>query len=136
MNARALAAGSALSLRFKVMSRAALYGAGIGGTLAVAGALAVAFGLSGFIIYEIPTFLMLFGIGLTLTGSTSQAMNLGRNCAGAASAVIGGIGYIAGGLASPLVGCGNICLVSFLRSAAFLLVAVVIVARVSRRVEK
>lgn len=61
---------------------------------------------------------MLFGIGLVLTGSTSQAMNLGRECAGAASAVIGGIGYIAGGLVSPRVSYGNICVTSFLWCAA------------------
>lgn len=70
---------------------------------------------------------MLFGIGLVLTGSTSQAMNLGRECAGAASAVIGGIGYIAGGLVSPLVSYGNICVTSFLWCAAFLSAGVLLI---------
>lgn len=77
--------------------------------------------------YEVPTFIMLFGIGLVLTGSTSQAMNLGRECAGAASAVIGGIGYIARGLVPPLVSYGNICLTSFLWCAGFSLVEVFII---------
>lgn len=126
VNAIALAAGSALSLRFASMSKAALCGSVIGGTLAVEGAMTVFFGLSAFIVYEIPTFVMLFGIGLVLTGSTSQAMNLGRDCAGAASAVIGGIGYIAGGLVSPLVSYGNISLTSFLWCAAFLLASLAI----------
>lgn len=127
VNAVALASGSALSLRFSAMSRAAFYGCLIGGALAIAGALSTSAGLGGFIIYEIPTFVMLFGIGLVLTGSTSQAMNLGRECAGAASAVIGGIGYIAGGLVPPLVSYGNICVTSFLWCAAFLSAGVLLI---------
>lgn len=121
VNAIALACGSAISLRFKAMSKAALYGTVIGGLLSVIGTITAIVDLSSFIIYEIPTFLMLFGIGLVLTGSTSQAMNLGRNCAGTASAVIGGIGYIAGGLTSPLVSYGSITISSFLWCACFLL---------------
>lgn len=127
INAIALATGSALSLRFSAMSRAALYGTTIGAVLAITGALTAFFGLTGFIVYEIPTFVMLFGIGLVLTGSTTQAMNLGRNCAGAASAVIGGIGYIAGGLVSPLVSYGNICITSFVWCVAFLTMGVIII---------
>lgn len=121
VNAIALAAGSALSLRFSAMSKAALYGSVTGSVLALTGAIMAGWGTTGFIAYEIPTFIMLFGIGLVLTGSTSHAMNLGRRCAGAASAVIGGIGYIAGGLVSPLVSYGDICLTSFLWCACFLL---------------
>lgn len=128
VNAIALATGSALSLRFSAMNRAALYGSVIGCLLAAVGAMSVFFGMACFIVYEIPVFIMLFGIGLVLTGSTSQAMNLGRECAGAASAVIGGIGYIAGGLVSPLVSYGNICLTSFLWCACFLLMGAFIIA--------
>lgn len=127
VNAIALATGSALSLRFRSMNRAALYGSVTGGILAVVGVVAVLFDMSDFVVYEIPTFIMLFGIGLVLTGSTSHAMNLGRECAGTASAVIGGIGYIAGGLVSPLVSYGNICITSFLWCACFLLTSVFII---------
>lgn len=127
VNAIALATGSALSLRFRAMSRAALFGSVIGAILALAGGLTAFLGLTAFIIYEIPTFVMLFGIGLVLTGSTSQAMNLGRDCAGAASAVIGGIGYIAGGLVSPLVSYGNICITSFLWCFCFLSMAAILI---------
>ena len=121
VNAVALAAGSALSLRFSDMSNAALSGSFAGTILAAAGAGAAVLFPGDFMAYEITTFIMLFGIGLVLTGSTSQAMNLGRRCAGASSAAIGGIGYVAGGLVSPLVSCGNICLTSFLWCAGFLL---------------
>lgn len=127
VNAIALAVGSALSLRFCAMSKAAFYGCVIGYLLAAAGAMTVFFEMSRFIVYEITTFIMLFGIGLVLTGSTSQAMNLGRECAGAASAVISGIGYIAGGLVSPLVSYGNICLTSFLWCGGFLLTGAFII---------
>lgn len=127
VNAIALAAGSALSLRFSAMNRAARVGSVIGGLTAAVGVVTAIFGLSNFIIYEIPTFFMLFGIGLVLTGSTSRAMNLGRNCAGAASAVIGGIGYIAGGVISPLVSMGNITLTSFLWCAALLLISTLLI---------
>ena len=54
-------------------------------------------------------------------------MNLGRNCAGAASAVIGGIGYIAGGLVSPLVSYGDISLTSFIWCALFMASAMAII---------
>lgn len=127
VNAIALAAGSAVSLRFSAMNNAALYGSAIGGILAGGGALMALLGGASFFAYEIPTFLMLFGIGLALTGSTSQSMNLGRECAGAASAVIGGIGYIAGGLVSPLVSYGDICFTSFLWCSVFLAVGVVVI---------
>ncbi len=127
VNAIALATGSALSLRFSAMNKAAFYGSLIGSLLAAVGAMAAFFDMSNFIVYEIPAFIMLFGIGLVLTGSTSQAMNLGRECAGASSAVIGGIGYIAGGLVSPLVSYGNIYLTSFLWCACFLLMGVFII---------
>lgn len=136
VNAIALAAGSALSLRFSAMNKAALYGSTIGFILATAGVLTAIFGLSNFFVYEAPTFVMLFGIGLVLTGSTSQAMNLGRECAGAASAVIGGIGYIAGGLVSPLVSYGNICLTSFLWCAIFLAGGVIIIMSDKRTVKQ
>ena len=128
VNATSLAAGSALSLRFKAMTKASLYGSVVGCIFAVVGALVAVFGESDFIVYEITTFIMLFGIGLVLTGSTSQAMNLGRECAGAASAVIGGIGYIAGGLVSPLVSYGNICVSSSVWCYCFLLGAIIIIS--------
>lgn len=136
VNAIALAAGSALSLRFSSMSKAALCGCVIGAILALAGALTALSGQAHFVVYEIPTFVMLFGIGLVLTGSTSQAMNLGRSCAGAASAVIGGIGYIAGGLVSPLVSYGDITITSFFWCAGFLVVGMLLIMADKKRAKE
>lgn len=129
INAIALATGSALSLRFNRMNKATLYGSVISMILAVTGTFLSLLISPIFLLYEIPTFLMLFGIGLVLTGSTSQAMELGRSHAGAASAVIGGIGYIAGGLVSPLVSYGNICITSFLYCSIFMLLSSVLLLR-------
>lgn len=56
-------------------------------------------------------------------------MTLGRDCAVAASAVVGGVGYIAGGLVSPLVGLAGIALTSSLLCAAFLLSALFLTRR-------
>lgn len=40
-------------------------------------------------------------------------MNLGRKYAGAASAIIGSIGFLLGGIVSPIVSLGNIQVTSF-----------------------
>lgn len=134
-NAIALAVGSALSLRFKTMRKAVAYGSIISGTMALAGAATAITGIENFIMYEIPTFVMLFGTGLVLTGSTSEAMNIGRNRAGAASAVIGGIGYVAGGLISPLASYGNICVTSFTLCAIFMTGAAIITLGKTQKAE-
>ena len=132
INAIALAFGSALSLRFRNMANAAFYGSALGALLALAGTLLYLSGVHAFLAYEIPTFVMLFCIGLVLTGTTSQAMSLGRSHAGAASAVIGGIGYISGGLVSPLVGYGEISLTSFVLCIIFMSVSAIIIYSTKR----
>lgn len=133
VNALSLATGSALSLRFQTMSKAALYGSLTAGSTAALGALSSTFYPASFLTYEIPTFIMLFGIGLALTGSTSQAMNLGRKNAGTASAVLGGAGYISGGLVSPLVSQGNIGLISFIWCLCFMLGGIITIALDKKR---
>ena len=121
LKAVGLAAGAASTLKFETMSKAAKTGAESG---AVAASIAVILSLAGcgsFLLYEISTVFMLFAIGLVLTGATTVAMNFGRECAGAASAVVGGIGYIAGGLVSPIVSAGNIFVTSFSLCCCFLM---------------
>lgn len=113
INAIGLAMGSALTLKFKTMAMATKIGTRPGTTVAFIAAIILIIDCSDFLLYEISTICMLFAIGLVLTSSTTVAMNLGRECAGVASAVVGGIGYIAGGLISPLVSIGNILVTSF-----------------------
>ncbi|MGM9803818.1 MAG: multidrug effflux MFS transporter [Muribaculaceae bacterium] len=58
-------------------------------------------------IYEIVLNALLGFMGLTFTASTTLALNSERANAGTASAVFGAIGFVSGGLVTPLVGVGN-----------------------------
>ena len=107
VNALGIGIGSGLSLKFKKMSSAALFGT-IG--ITVAGILQFcAYHLfDTFVIYEGLTFLMLVAIGFILTSSTAIAMDEGREMVGTASAVFGAAGFLFGGIVTPLVSIGNI----------------------------
>ncbi len=61
-----------------------------------------------FIIYEISTLLILTGAGYLFTASTTLAMSEGRGYIGSASAIFGAMGFLFGGVISPIVGIGNI----------------------------
>lgn len=133
VNAIGLATGSALTLKFKTMQKATKTGTRLGAAVAFIAVLISLTSCGGFLLYEISTIFMLFSIGLVLTGSTTVAMNLGRECAGAASAVVGGIGYIAGGIISPLVSVGNILVTSFSLCCFFLLLGAVLCGKTKVR---
>lgn len=77
--------------------------------------------------YLVPVALMLFGLGFVFPSSTTLAMEKGRKYAGIASSVVGGLGYLAGGLAAPLVGIGDIKLASFSWSFVFLLAGLLLI---------
>ncbi|PTL26229.1 Bcr/CflA family drug resistance efflux transporter [Prevotella sp. oral taxon 820] len=68
----------------------------------------------GFWIYEIAVFCMYLFIGGMCTASTTLAMEAERENAGMASAIFGTIGFVAGGIVSPLVGIGDILLTTSL----------------------
>lgn len=51
---------------------------------------------------------LLFMTGMTFTAATTLAMDSARKQAGAASALLGASGFLAGSIVSPLVGLGNI----------------------------
>lgn len=107
INALGIGVGSGLSLKFRKMANAALFGAsGIAGSALLQ--LVVSFILPGFWPYEILTFLMLVSIGFILTSATTMAMDEGRRMVGTASAIFGASGFLFGGIVSPLVGLGNI----------------------------
>ncbi len=59
-------------------------------------------------LFECCLFAMMGSFGLILAPSTAIAMNAARKQAGLASAVLGAAGFLAGGIASPIVGLGNI----------------------------
>ena len=111
INSIALAISSGVASRFGDM-RSVLRYASTGMVVAsmlLAGALV--FNI-GFWAYEGALFLMYLFVGAVCTGSTTLAMEAGRENAGIASAFFGAIGYMVGGVASPLVGLGDIFITS------------------------
>ncbi|WP_080904077.1 multidrug effflux MFS transporter [Parabacteroides sp. Marseille-P3160] len=60
------------------------------------------------LVLEIVMFVFLIAVGMLLPTSSTLALGLERNNSGKASAVLGFLGFLAGGLASPLTGLGNI----------------------------
>lgn len=134
INALAIGIGSALSMRFKTMQKASLFGTW-GMLAAAAGMLAFNLTLKSFWSYEAVTWLMLLAMGFVFTGATTVAMDKGREYIGVASATVGASGFIMGGLVSPLVGIGDVlvaCPVVCL-SCALMALAALRVSSVCRR---
>lgn len=131
-NAIAIATGSLLSVKFSTVEKSLTFGtvlALIGSTCCL-----IFYCLSSsFFGYIIPIAVMLLGLGFMFPSSTTLAMESGRKFAGIASSVIGGLGYLAGGLAAPLVGMGDIKLASFAWSFVFLLSGVLLIVFCNRR---
>lgn len=131
-NAIAIATGSLLSVKFSTVEKSLTFGtvlALIGSTCCL-----IFYCLSSsFFGYIIPVAVMLLGLGFMFPSSTTLAMESGRKFAGIASSVIGALGYLAGGLAAPLVGMGDIKLVSFAWSFVFLLSGVLLIVFCNRR---
>ncbi|MGM9777555.1 MAG: multidrug effflux MFS transporter [Prevotella sp.] len=73
---------------------------------------------ASFVIYELLMVVLLACKGLCFTSTVAMAMNEEHNNAGAASALVGAIIFLFGGIVSPLVGMGDIIL-----SMGFLFVA-------------
>ncbi|MCM1346254.1 MAG: multidrug effflux MFS transporter [Bacteroides sp.] len=107
INALGIGIGSGLSLKFKKMCNAALFGAS-GIALCALMQAVVHVLTSAFLPYEIFTFFMLVSVGFILTSSTAMAMDEGRQMVGSASAAFGASGFLFGGIVTPLVGIGNI----------------------------
>jgi DHA1 family bicyclomycin/chloramphenicol resistance-like MFS transporter len=107
INAVAIAAGSLLSMRFDQPKYSIM--AGTSGVFIFA--IATAFSLyleMPFVWFEGSLMLMLICLGLVFPAATALAMDSERKNAGAASAVIGALTFLAGSICAPLVGMGNI----------------------------
>ena len=61
-----------------------------------------------FISYELAMLLIVGGLGLVFSSSTTLAMDEGPQSPGSASAIFGAVGFLFGGIVSPLVGIGEI----------------------------
>ena len=63
---------------------------------------------TGIWVYESLVCLMLLMVGITLTSSSTHAMDCARDNAGTASALLGAVGFVAGAVAAPLIGLGSV----------------------------
>jgi len=107
VNSIGIAAGSALSMRFKLPQHSIITGSS--GLLLFTTATAVSLFLDmPFFWFESFLFLMLIFLGMLFPSTTALAMDSERNNAGAASAIIGSFTFLAGAICAPLVGIGNL----------------------------
>ena len=107
LNAVAMAAASAAVVRFPTMEQAVR--TGNAGMLLFSALLCVAFGMHApFWAYEALIFGICGAIGIVFTASNTLAMDSERQNAGVASALLGASAYVFGGLASPMVGIGDL----------------------------
>lgn len=112
INAIGIALGSVISMRFKQTKNSIIVGSS--GLLILA--LATAFCLFNdmpFIYFESCLLVLMIFLGLLFPSTTALALDSERKNAGAASAAIGSLTFLAGSICSPLVGIGN-----FLHSSA------------------
>lgn len=123
VNAISLGIGAGISVKLPSSQSAIRAGSALG-VIAATILVICAFALGNlFLAYEIPTAILMFSLGLILTSSTTIAMDKGRKYAGVTSAMLGGMGFIIGGIISPLVGIGNVQIVSALFCFGFILSA-------------
>lgn len=107
INALGIGLGSALSLKFRSMPKAAIFGASVISVVSVLELVGYAL-VDSFWVFEVLIFVVLVGVGYIFTAATTLAMDAGRAYVGAASAIFGATGFLFGGIVSPLVGLGNI----------------------------
>ena len=106
-NAIFIAVGATTALTFKPLKKAAVY-SGWGIMFLTLGQGICLFLLDNVWVYEAWNICIIFCVGMIFTVSNTLAMNEGRLYAGDASALLGFIGYVFGGIASPLVGLDNV----------------------------
>ena len=106
-NAIFIALGATTALTFKPLKKAAVF-ASYGLFVMVLAQGICLYLLDNVWVYEVWNVCMIFCVGMIFTVSNTLAMNEGRLYAGDASALLGFIGYVFGGAASPLVGLGDI----------------------------
>ncbi len=123
--------GSGLSVRIRSTRKAAM-----AGSLVLLVTCAAQFVIcrvhDTFFIYEGATVVILCGLGYLFTASTTLAMTEGREYIGSASAIFGSMGFLFGGLISPLVGIGNI-LHSTMTAMLVCSVAIILLTVISNR---
>lgn len=105
-NAIAMSIGSSLALRFKVMKQGMVVGCIGMFVFAVAEAF-VMWHEASFLLYELCAVPMLLFSGMIFSSSNTLSMEVGRDEAGTASAILSVVKYAFAAVVSPLVGLGN-----------------------------
>lgn len=121
-NAIAMSIGSSLALRFKVMKQAMVVGC-VGMFVFAVGEAVVMWHEAPFLLYELFAVPMLLFSGMIFSSANTLSMEVGRDEAGTASAILSVVKYAFAAVVSPLVGLGNM-----FHSAAIAFVAVTAVA--------
>lgn len=106
LNAVALMIGSLPATKFRDTTRALRYGCTGFGTASIAVGAALS-ACSAFPVVETALFLLLFFLGIILPSSTTLALDMERHNSGTASAMLGFLAFLFGGMLSPLTGIGN-----------------------------
>lgn len=105
-NALAIMLGNLLVMRYRSIRR----GLGIGSVAFLVMSIVVATFLinnANVVMIEISLIFLLFCLGMIIPTSTTLALELERNNSGSASAVLGFLMFLFGGIVSPLAGLGN-----------------------------
>lgn len=130
-NALAMSIGSSLALKFKVMKQAMVVGCFGMFVFAVAEAF-VMWHETPFIYYELCAIPMLLFSGMIFSSANTLSMEVGRDEAGTASAILSVVKYAFAAVVSPLVGLGNIFHSTAIAYVAVTSVAVVLAWRAIR----
>lgn len=106
-NAIFIAIGAMTALKFRPLKKAAVF-SGVVLFITSIGQAICLYTVNNVWIYDAWNVILTFCMGMLFTVANTLAMNEGRACAGDASAILGFVGYVFGGIASPVVGIGNV----------------------------
>lgn len=121
-NALAIAVGSTLAMKFKAIKQGMITGCMGIFVLAVIEAW-IMYHADRFLYYELAAVPMLLFSGMIFSSANTLAMEVGRNEAGTASAILSVVKYLLAALVAPLAGLGNL-----MHSSAWIFVACAVAA--------
>lgn len=134
VNAVGLGIGATSAAKFKGLHQALFVGA-LGVLIFSVLELLTSLFFDNFWPYEAIMLLMLICVGMIFTSASTLAMEAGRASIGSASAMVGSIGFIIGGVISPVVGLGNTMVTSSIVFVASALLASYFAIHVWRRLK-
>ncbi len=131
-NSFAIILGSLSAPRFKTIQGGLMTGV-VGMAISGIAAFSVLVTEGNIMLYEAALVFVLISIGLVNSSSTAIALDSERKYSGTASAILGSMIFVSGGVVSPLVGVGNI-LVSTAVTIVISSVMALIMAVIARRI--